>query len=412
MTSIFPIPRHVSAPPFRVPRGLAVLVPALAWVAFVPSSAKETPPHTHSAAKARHEVYEVRDADLAKSLWSMTGNPREPETGRYRVLLVGEPPSRAYLLREGTQAGRLPDSSVPLLRRKIRSGELGGKRETGLRGNFHDPADPLRPFLWGTGMELGLATGFAAAPNVPPQLERRFGMTFSQRPMPWLFMELGGHLISYGGGAHQNLFLGNGPSSYWSKAWPWWHAAVGVPGIKWEIALADRPLPEYYWLDPGLGWASYLAGMSLAGAPLSPEEAGTLPGAKLLRKWTRDGDPLPPRNNLSHTVHVKAGALRYSAHLDPDVYRSVLHKVLVADLPAPGGSWAFGFFLAEDVGAGYLAYDLSPWNVGVGDPGDGNRLGFPLLRMELGFRDTRRFRIGASAGIRIDSRTFTYGDAP
>ena len=121
---------------------------------------------------------------------------------------------------------------------------------------------------------------------------------------------------------------------------------------------------------------------------------------------------MPSGQNFAQTVSLKAGALQYSAFIDPDVYRSVVHKVYVNDLPAPLGTWGFGFFFADGIGQTLFSYDFVRRSVRVGDPADENVLEFLPFRVELAYRDENRYRVSVSTLIRLDSRTFTYGDTP
>ncbi len=333
--------------------------------------------------------------------------------GAYRVLFLTDTTPKAYLLRGGTQVGELPASSTDFLQEEIRSGGLKRGDDSRLWRNFWNPSDPLQPFMWGTGLEMTWSMSVSGTKNASPQFVRQMDLVFAQRPLPWILTELGGHLSAYGGGLLQQLYQEVPPEhDYWSHAWPWWHAALGIPGIKWEVALANRPLPELYWLEPHAGWASYLAGRSRAGDTASLEDAEALPGAKFLRRWTRTGDPIPSGRNLSHTLHAKAGPLLYSAYIDPDLYRSVVHRVFFGGLPGPRGTWGFGFFLADGIGQSLFRYDLAPGKVRVGDPADGNVLHLSLLRLELAYRDNMRYRVALATGIHLDSRTFTHGSKP
>jgi hypothetical protein len=322
---------------------------------------------------------------------------------------------QAYLLRGGTQVGQLPDSSFPWLRGRIRSGDLKRGGDSGFLRNFWNPSDPLEPYMWKTGLEVRVTAAGLVTPHSSPQFERRLDMTFTQKPMPWVVTELGGHLADYGGGISRYLNdpdLRDGNYEFWGTALPWWHAAIGLPGVKWEIALANRQLPDLYWLEPNAGDASYMAGRNRTGDPMSPAAAAGYSRGKLMREWDRDGNPQPSGRNLAQAVHVKAGDLQYSAYFDPDVYRSVVHRAYFDGLPAPMGTWGFGFYLTDGIGQSLFAYDFARKRVGVGDPADGNILESSFLHVELAYRDHSRYRLAVSTHIRLDSRTFSYGDTP
>jgi hypothetical protein len=176
--------------------------------------------------------------------------------------------------------------------------------------------------------------------------------------------------------------------------------------------LANRPLPDLYWLEPNAGAASYAAGMNRAGTPQPPDTSGKAPRGKLMREWRWDGDPQPSGRNFSQALHLKAGDLQYSAYFDPDVYRSVVHRAYFEGLPAPMGTWGFGFYFADGIGQSIFGYDFARKRVGIGDPADGNILESSFLHLELAYRDHSRYRLAVSTHIRLDSRTFSYGDNP
>jgi hypothetical protein len=412
----------------RKPDSIGVLSPvkdtALVLGPRVPDSAAavadSTPKDsTPPVAERRFDLYDIPEKGLPAVLWNLSEHPEgeEMEDGPYRVLFFSDSTPEAYLIRGGTQVGRLPDSSLSLLREKIRSGGLRRGGESGLWKNFWNPADPLQPFMWETGLEVQVGTSALVTPNASPQYERHYDMTIVQNPIPWVFTELGGHLTSYGGGLRRNLYnpLDNASGyDYWSPATPWWHAAIGVPGIKWEVALANRPFPELYWLEPNAGQASYLAGRNHVGAPVDPSEveADSLRRGRLMREWSEDGNPVPSGRNLSNTLHLKAGNLRYSAYIDPDVYRSVIHRAYFGDLQGPMGTWGFGFFLANGVGQPFVNLDFAPWGFSFGEPDEGSYLRFSLLHLEFAYRDNERFHVGIATRILLDSRAFTYGDRP
>jgi hypothetical protein len=301
---------------------------------------------------------------------------------------------------------------MPLLRQRIRSGALSRGGTAGFWRNFWNPSDPLQPFLWKTGLEVEIRNEVAGVPRSTPQLEQHYDFTFSQRPEPWLAMEIGGHLSRYGGGLRRNLLDPLGPSSVdWGGFSPWWHAALGVPGIKWEIALANRLFPEYYWLDPNGGEGSYKAGRALAGDPVDPNDtANVYRDGSLMREWSENGDPFPSNGNLAQTLHLKIGNIRYSAHFDDDVYRSVIHRVFFDELAAPFGQWGFGVVKAGGAAHTLLRLDLLPWRVGFGAPVERGYFRVFFLRIDIAYRDLQTFHVGAMTSILLDSPAFRPGD--
>lgn len=365
--------------------------------------------------KNRFDLYEVSEKQLTGVLWRMSGRAEDPEPDRYQVLLFTDSIRHAYLLREGTQVGKLPDTALPLLRQKIRAGALTRGGSTGLWRNFWNPADPLQPYLWPTGLEVRVGYAGTVMHNAAPEFERQYDLVFLQRPLPWIATEIGGHLSAYAGGLSRNIAdpLDQIPNrSFWSGTSPWWHAAVGVPGIKWEVSLANRVFPEFYWLDPRGGEGSYKAGRGRVGFPVDPADTNErFRDGVVMREWSQGGDPVPPRGNLSQAIHLKAGGLSYSAYFDSDVYRSVVQRAFFGDLPAPFGTWGFGFITANGSGHTLMRLDIAPTRIGLGRSEKGNYLRLLFLRVDAAYRDPNTFRIGLSSSVLLDSRTFRPGDS-
>ncbi len=364
--------------------------------------------------KNRFDLYDIPQRSLTLELWKMTGAEDAPEDGRYQVLLFTDSSRHAYLLRAGTQVGRLPDTAHVILRQQIRAGVLARGGGSDLLRNFWNPSDPLLPFLWKTGLEIEAGFGVTVLRNASPQYERHYHLVFLQRPVPWIATEIGGHLSDYRGGLRRNIRdpLDEDRGRHrWEGMAPGWHAALGIPGIKWEIASANRILPEFYWLDPRGGEGSYKAGRNRAGFPLDPSDTTQdYRDGALIREWSQDGDPLPDRGNMAQALHVKAGNLYYSAYFDSDVYRSTIHRGFFGDLPAPFGAWGFGFITAKGSGHTLLRLDIAPFRLGFGPVGDGNYFRLLPLRVDLAYRDVETFRVALSTSALLDSRLFRPGD--
>src|SRR5690606_15418636 len=116
----------------------------------------------------------------------------------------------------------------PMLRQKVRSGALS-RDGGGIWTNFWNPNDPLRPFLWRTGLEIEGDYKGTVMRRVTPQFDQHIGFTFGQRPIQWLHTEVGGHFTRRGGGLRRNLTdpLDQDTSrNIGGRFRPWWHAAV------------------------------------------------------------------------------------------------------------------------------------------------------------------------------------------
>ena len=377
------------------------------------ATARATPAST--ARKLKFEFFEVEDPELLTDLWHLTGRDSVPEEGHYQVLKVRDDTvQRAYLLREGTQVGRLPDSVVAGLRRMIRtrSGMQDGRLSQSLLGNFWNPNHPLAPFQWPTGLYGEVRHTGTVLRNSTPEVEQTYGGWFAVRPLPWIHTEIGANWSRYGGGLSRNLYnpLDNREDWHFFGQGHWWgYAALGVPGVKYELGLDNRNFPEYYWLDPNGGSGSYVVGREQAGSPVLETE--NFADGTVMKNWSRGGRTQPSTPNYSQTVRVKIGQVRYAAVFDPDVYNSVIHDLLFDELPAPFGQWGIGFVLAEGAAHTHLRFDLFPVTLGIPKP-RGSSFHFAFLRIDLAVRDAQTFHFGVATAMSLDSPILRPGGNP
>jgi hypothetical protein len=364
--------------------------------------------------KLRFEFYQIEDAELLAELWKLTGEPGETDDGHYQVLkILGDSGDHAFLLREGTQVGRLPDSVVPGLRTKIQtlSGMQEGRLSQSLLGNFWNPIHPLEPFLWPTGLALeGLHSG-TVLKNSTPQLRQTYGGWFGVRPLPWTHVEIGAYMDRFAGGLRRNLFnpQDTGGFNVFEASHFRGYVALGIPGIKWEIALDNRNYPEYFWLDPRAGDGSYVIGREEAGTPVNAVE--NFQDATLIRGWKRGGRNHPKTPNYAQALRLKIGQIRYSAVYDPDMYNSIIHDLMFDELPAPFGRWGLGFVFAEGAAHTRIRIDLLPVTLGMPKP-TGSTFSFFFLRLDFAIRDAESFHLGASTVILLDSPILRPGGKP
>jgi hypothetical protein len=366
--------------------------------------------------KTKFDLYKLRSDKLVKQLWFSTG-PRGPfEPGEYQVLATypDSGPRKAYLLREGTQLAPLSDSVTDAYWFRIRSegSGLGTGQSlqqtlaTGFWRNVWNPNDPIQPFQWPTGLTAGAGISMTAIPSSDVSFMRVYEGTVVARPIPWVVTEFGWHNVRHAGGLRRNLFHEDGDTTfkYFGPAENWWHAAVGVPGLKYEISLADRAFPEFYWLDPKAGEASYKTGN-----PQSPL-VDSMGDGVLLRRWRLDGEPGGVAGNLTHALHAKAGVIRYSAYFDGDLYNSVIQQVMFENLPVPFGLWGFGLTFAENAAHTRLYMDFFPATFGMGPKRWGYSSKLFFLRLDVDLRSSDTFRIGASSRILLDGPVLRPGD--
>jgi hypothetical protein len=363
-------------------------------------------------------LYNIRDEKLLNELWKQAGREGEPEPGRYQILVQGGPEGELFLLREGTQSGTLPPTAQEWMRERLGSdgSQANGETRTlgaGFWGNFWNPVDWLAPYQWSTGLDVGARFDLAVFRRTTPLVGLHYDMSFAQRPFKWLTTEVGAHASRQGGGPRRNLYdpLDNVPGwEPWSEYQPWWHAAVGIPGVKWEVSLSNREFPEYFWLEPNAGEGTYQLGLSRAGAPFDSSEYAD---GVLMKRWRPNGGPPKPSgNNLAHSLHLKAGNFRYLAHFDNDMYLSTIQEFMIEEIRAPFGQWAIGFITAQGVSHSRLRLDMFPWNPRVGPRAAGARAQAYFLRLNLDYRDPSTYRMALSTNIQIDAPYLRAGDTP
>jgi hypothetical protein len=187
----------------------AAVKPARVDSAKADTGRAEAQPAPDTRRKLKFEFYEIDDAELLADLWRLTGRADAAEEGHYQVLKVRDDSvAHAYLLREGTQVGRLPDSVVAGLRRLIRTppGQKEGRVSQSLLGNFWNPIHPLAPFQWPTGIYVELLHAATIVRKSTPEIEQTYGGWVAARPVPWAHVEIGMYQSRYAGGLSRNLY--------------------------------------------------------------------------------------------------------------------------------------------------------------------------------------------------------------
>lgn len=386
----------------------------------VPETKPAEPRGKPDTRDAAYELFEITDENLVSQLWKMAGRDSLPEPGNFQVLLVSDSTGGAWLLREGTQVGSLPPGKAAWVRQRLHvslalnDGGLSRTLSSGFWGNFWNPGNWIEPFQWKTGLEFNTTQSGTTFRNTTPLYEQRYDLTFTQRPDFWLTTEVGAHIARQNGGLRRNLY--NPLDSRtdwepWGKFVPWGHAAIGVPGIKWEVALANRVFPEYFWLDPNAGEGTYRSGIARGDYALDTSKHYS--DGTVMRNWNDKGkNPKPSPANFSQTLRVKAGNIRYNAHFDRDVYRHPVHEVLFDELYAPFGQWAIGFVASGNAMHTRLRFDLLPWHAGVGSAAYGARVRAYFLRVNLDYRDADTYRLGLSTNVLFDGPFLRPGENP
>jgi hypothetical protein len=175
------------------------------------------------------------------------------------------------------------------------------------------------------------------------------------------------------------------------------------------VALDNRTIPEYFWLDPKAGDGSYVIGQENESP--SSDVSDEYEDATLIRGWKQGGRIRPSTPNYSQTLQLKIGQARYSAVFDPDVYNSVIHDLMFEELPAPFGQWGLGFVFARGAAHTRLLFDLFPVTLGIPAP-RGSYFRFFFLRLEIAMRDAHSFHFGAATTLLLDSPILRPGGNP
>ncbi len=335
-------------------------------------------------------LFEIRDTAQVRAFWRAADAAGNPPPGNYQVLVRRPAKDTAHpqlvLLRAGTEIQELPGFALALLGGTVRREEpMGTPRpsETNVWRGLWDRRDSAFDWLqWPTGVSLDFQSAVTLVKGAGPEFDRRVDFVWRDRPIRWTSFEVGVHRSQYGGGLSQQLLdpADTGNAGAWGPGYWWWHAAVGVPGVKWEVDLADRPFPEFYWMDID---ASHAALTRTSGV--------------LVRQWEK-GVTLP--GNLSQALHLKFAALRYSIHFDGDAYRTPVQEIGLADLASPFGPFGFGFLIGGAIYTQVQA-DFFPADFGIPVPKSfPSAVRFTVLHLELAFRNKEDVHLNAA--VRID----------
>jgi hypothetical protein len=358
-------------------------------------------------------VLELTDSNLIALAWETLHPDSLVPEGEYQILIPsetspGEDGASVFLLRNGTEAGRMNRSAWDVLAAKAATANDGGP---GWAEDAEGPEKPAVPLLWHAlkwnahsllqwaewpaGFTAGMGSSLSSIQSSKPQFERDIDFAWTQKPFGHFPIGVELHRSQYGGGLSRlgetvaDTAGGRAPSGnirdFWGDAYWWWGVSAGVPGLKYTLALADQPMPRYYWLEPS------------SVAAIREHKQG-----RLIKQWTGPALRLP--GNLSHTLEARLGILRYGFHYDSDVYRVPVQTAGLDDLPAWFGTWGGGLIFASDVLATHLWMDIPDLTVKLGAPA-----AFPsvfhitYLHFDMAYRDTRSFCLGTSVRIRVEN---------
>ncbi|GEM_PF-2347705 len=365
-------------------------------------------------------LLELIDSALIAKVWRAIYPDSALPSGEFQIVLPygpemipdgQDPVGNAFLLRNGTEVGRLERAAWQqiALASKKEGGEGWSTSNDGANREevpilwkaIHWNLDNLFALSdWPAGLLVGIGSSISSIPFSKPQYERDIDFAWSQKLRKHYLLGLELHRSQFGGGLTRMALeadaIGGGATGlpftgkagsipFWGEAYWWWAASVGVPGLKYTLALANQPLPQYYWLDPS------------ATAAVKERRSG-----QMVNQWT--GSSLEQEGNLSHTLDARLGYLRYGFHFDSDAYNFPVQTIGMDDLPSFFGSWGGGLILASDIIATRVWLDIPDLALSLPRPLDfptDFRLAF--LRLEFAYRNIRNFNLGVSVRIHLDN---------
>lgn len=391
--------------------GIAALsAPAVAKDGSSPDLAGLSP----GDAGERAAILELSDTALIAGAWrALFADSSAPPPGEYVALIPSapgasdgrHPASTVYLLRNGTEIGRFDRENWDAIAARASAGKkrwaaaLEGpeKQEVPLawEAGKWDGASLLEKAEWPAGFSFGIGSTFSAVRTSKPQYQRDFEFAWNQKLFTHFLLGASLHRSQYGGGLTR---LGQdvadtaggklAPLSYnpfWGDGYWWWTASVGVPGLRYTLALADQPLPRYFWLEPR-----------------SSDAIRTHTQGRLVSQWT--GDKLESQGNLSQSLDARFGILRYGILFDFDAYRVPVQTVGCDDLPALFGTWGAGLVIASDLLATRAWLDIPDAALNLDVPRDWpTRVRIAFLRLEFDYRNQKNFSLGLSVRLNIQN---------
>jgi hypothetical protein len=364
--------------------------------------------------QARTAILELSDSSLIERAWQTLFPDSAAPAGEYAALVPpiedqaedgSRPSSYVHLLRNGTEAGRIERAAWDVLvsvtpsARKAFSVSLEGPEEKEVplawRAGKWDARSILERAEWPYGFSFGIGSYIGGVRSAKPQYQREFGFAWDQRLFSHLLLGASLHRSQYGGGytrlGQEVADTAGGKlaplhtARFWSDGFWWWSASAGVPGLKYTMALASQPLPEYFWLE------------TRGGNAIRTHDRG-----RLVDQWT--GKRMERSGNLSHSLDARFGILRYGILFDFDAYRVPVQTVGCEDLPALFGTWGAGLIMASDLFATRVWMDIPDAALTLDAPKNWpTRVRVAFLRLEFDYRNQRSFNLGLSVRLNFQN---------
>ncbi len=361
--------------------------------------------------------------DAANAVTNVNAGDSAQSQARDRNLQNTVPENMVFVLRNGTEIGRLGRSEWDALASRV--------DEDGYTAQEDGAENTEIPFLWKSlpgnreallalmewpaGLELRTGASVGALRKVSLQYQRDLDILWSQKLLHHYLLGVSLHRSQFGGGLTRlgletapvpasSSLAASAPASavptpaataaaskpspdFWGDAFWWWSVSVGVPGLKYTLESANRPLPEYYWLEPD------------ASKSIQTRKPGSV-----VTQWT--GGNLEKTGNFSHTLEARLGYLRYKLVWDADAYANgvLVHDVAMEDLPAVFGTWGVGFVAASGMAATRFWLDIPDLGFGFRHPrAYPSDFRLALLRIDMSYRTVRNFEVGLSVRLHIEN---------
>lgn len=407
----------------------SVIVHGLLPVLLVLTALVSPAPAWDNGKAGPEELLELRDPGLIARLWDILHPDSIPPPGDYQVLLppyseagtseaetvVDDAESGAFILRNGTMEGRLDRAAWEQAAAYSRARKVVTWQE-----DWEEPLSEEIPFLWQafridgdkllewttwpSGLELGWNGSIASVKSANPQFIEQLDFTWTQKLFRHFLLGAGLHRTEYGGGLVRRDRINRlvpdfsvvevDTPAFWTDPWWWWSLSAGVPGAKYTLYLADRPLPAFFWME------------SRAAALVANREEG-----RVVTQWTKERLSRP--GNLAQSLELRLAHARYRVHWDADAYATAVHAFELDEMPAFIGHWGIGILTSGGVAATHAWLDLADYSFSVSRPvryPTDFRLAF--LRLSMAYRGETNFQLGISLSVRIDNPLLSFPGGP
>ncbi|MEO6097630.1 MAG: hypothetical protein ABIW76_19025 [Fibrobacteria bacterium] len=360
------------------------------------------------------EILELSDPALIMGVWETLFPDSILPDGEYQILIPPDPElsgggshsATVFLLRNGTEVGHMDRSAWESLaevslRKENESWasamEGPEKQEVPIlwKAIKWTPQTLLEWTEWPAEFSAGVGSAFSSVRASKPQFQRDIDFAWSQKLFAHYLLGAELHRTQYGGGLTRlgavvaDTSFNRSPlvesHDFWSEENWWWGISAGVPGLRYTLALANQPLPRYFWLDPA------------AAEAIRGHKNG-----EIVNQW--NGRTLEREGNLSHTLDARLGYLRYGFHWDMDAYSVPVQTIVMDELPALFGTWGGGIVLASDIIATRIWADIPDASLRLGFPrAYPSRFRIAFLHLDLGYRNSKSFNLGASVRVKIEN---------